>query len=30
MIKEIQNFDKVYGDQIYPAADIVYTIKCIN
>jgi hypothetical protein len=27
MIKEIQNFDKVYGDQIYPADGIVYTIE---
>ena len=27
MIKEIQNFDKVYGDQIYPADGMVYTIE---
>ena len=27
MIKEIQNFDKVYGEQIYPADGMVYTIE---
>ena len=27
MIKEIQNFDKVYGDQIYPSTGRVYTIE---
>ena len=27
MIKEIQNFDKVYGEQIYPADGMAYTIE---
>ena len=27
MIKDIQNFDKVYGEQIYPADGMVYTIE---
>ena len=27
MIKEIQNFDKIYGEQIYPADGMVYTIE---
>ena len=27
MIKKIQNFDKVYGEQIYPADGMVYTIE---
>jgi len=30
MIKEIQNFDKVYGEQIYPADGMVYTIEKAN
>ena len=30
MIKEIQNFDKVYGEQIYPADGTVYTIEKAN
>jgi hypothetical protein len=27
MVKNIQNFDKVYGEQIYPADGMVYTIE---
>ena len=27
MIKEIQNFDKGYGEQIYPADGMIYTIE---
>ena len=27
MIKEIQNFDKVYGEQIYPADGMIYKIE---
>jgi len=27
MIKEIQNFNKIYGEQIYPADGMVYTIE---
>ena len=27
MVKDIQNFDKVYGEQIYPADGTVYTIE---
>ena len=30
MIKEIQNFDKIYGEQIYPADGTVYTIEKAN
>jgi hypothetical protein len=30
MIKSIQNFDKVYGEQIYPADGMVYTIEKAN
>jgi hypothetical protein len=30
MIKEIQNFDKIYGEQIYPADGMVYTIEKAN
>jgi hypothetical protein len=30
MIKQIQNFDKVYGEQIYPADGMVYTIEKAN
>jgi hypothetical protein len=30
MVKEIQNFDKVYGEQIYPADGKVYTIEKAN
>ena len=30
MIKEIQNFDKVYGEQIYPSDGMVYTIEKAN
>ena len=30
MIKEIQNFDKVYGEQIYPADGMAYTIEKAN
>jgi hypothetical protein len=30
MIKEIQNFDKVYGEQIYPATGMIYTIEKAN
>ena len=27
MVKSIQNFDKVYGEKIYPADGMVYTIE---
>ena len=27
MIKEIQNFDKVYGETIYPSDGRIYTIE---
>lgn len=27
MIKEIENFDKIYGEHIYPADGTVYTIE---
>ena len=27
MVKNIQNFDKVYGEQIYPATGMIYTIE---
>ena len=30
MVKNIQNFDKVYGEQIYPADGMVYTIEKAN
>jgi hypothetical protein len=30
MIKEIQNFDKIYGEQIYPADGMIYTIEKAN
>ncbi len=30
MIKQIQNFDKIYGEQIYPADGMVYTIEKAN
>ena len=30
MVKDIQNFDKVYGEQIYPADGMVYTIEKAN
>ena len=30
MIKEIQNFDKVYGEKIYPADGMIYTIEKAN
>ena len=30
MIKEIQNFDKIYGEQIHPADGMVYTIEKAN
>ena len=30
MIKEIQNFDKVYGEQIYPADGMAYIIEKAN
>jgi hypothetical protein len=30
MIKEIQNFDKIYGEQIYPSDGMVYTIEKAN
>jgi hypothetical protein len=30
MVKSIQNFDKVYGEQIYPADGTVYTIEKAN
>jgi hypothetical protein len=30
MIKEIQNFDKVYGERIYPADGMIYTIEKAN
>jgi len=30
MIKEIQNFDKVYGEEIYPSDGMVYTIEKAN
>ena len=30
MVKNIQNFDKVYGEQIYPADGMIYTIEKAN
>ena len=30
MIKEIKNFDKVYGEKIYPADGMIYTIEKAN
>ena len=30
MVKNIQNFDKVYGEQIYPATGMIYTIEKAN
>ena len=30
MVKSIENFDKVYGEQIYPADGMVYTIEKAN
>jgi len=27
MIKKIQNFDKVYGEQIYPSTGVIYVIE---
>ena len=30
MIKEIENFHKIYGEQIYPADGMVYTIEKAN
>jgi len=30
MIKEIQNFDKVYGETIYPSDGRIYTIEKAN
>jgi hypothetical protein len=30
MVKSIENFDKVYGEQIYPADGLVYTIEKAN
>jgi hypothetical protein len=30
MIKEIENFDKIYGEHIYPADGMVYTIEKAN
>jgi len=30
MVKDIQNFDKIYGEQIYPADGMVYTIEKAN
>ena len=30
MIKEIENFHKIYGEQIYPADGTVYTIEKAN
>ena len=30
MVKSIQNFDKIYGEQIYPADGTVYTIEKAN
>ena len=30
MVKDIQNFDKVYSEQIYPADGMVYTIEKAN
>ena len=30
MVKNIQNFDKIYGEQIYPADGMVYTIEKAN
>jgi hypothetical protein len=30
MVKNIKNFDKVYGEQIYPADGMVYTIEKAN
>ena len=30
MVKNIQNFDKVYGEQIFPADGMVYTIEKAN
>ena len=30
MVKSIQNFDKVYGEQIYPADGMIYTIEKAN
>lgn len=30
MVKSIENFDKVYGEQIYPADGMIYTIEKAN
>ncbi len=30
MVKSIENFDKIYGEQIYPADGMVYTIEKAN
>ena len=30
MVKSIENFDKVYGEQIFPADGMVYTIEKAN
>ena len=27
MVKNIQNFDKVYGEQIYPSTGVIYVIE---
>ena len=30
MVKNIQNFDKVYGEQIYPSTGVIYVIEKAN
>ena len=30
MVKKIQNFDKVYGEQIYPSTGVIYVIEKAN
>ena len=30
MVKNIQNFDKIYGEQIYPPDGMIYTIEKAN